>query len=329
MKAKALLAVLIFSLVGLPQVFSQPKDDILIAGILFKDEFTMKMVAQGYKDAAQELGVKIVIGNSMGDVANEQQLIYSYVDMGAKGIAITPYSESASVAALREANKKGVQIATANLDLSKSASFICGGFTSDDYTNGYSLGTFSGPYLKKLYGKLNIAILDFNAAIPAQSMARYGGFLDALKKQGIEYKIVAQQSSTSKQDNIPIVEAMLNGAPSCNVFYNTSMAFTSVVTQTVMNMGLADKITVIGYDMGEQVATQILDKKSPLYCTLEQDMYKMGYNAVKQLVQTIRGEKTLGESGKGTFVPGRIYSKADPKAVNDWLDYYKVISSKR
>ena len=29
------------------------------------------------------------------------------------------------------------------------------------------------------------------------------------------------------------------------------LAFTNVVVQVVMNMGLSDKITVVGYDMGE------------------------------------------------------------------------------
>ena len=59
------------------------------AGIVFKDEFTMKMVQQGYEDAAKDYGVNIFIGNSMGDLANEQQLVYSYIDMGVDGIAIT------------------------------------------------------------------------------------------------------------------------------------------------------------------------------------------------------------------------------------------------
>lgn len=48
---------------------------LTIAGIVFKDEFTMKMVQQGYEDAAADYGVDIVIGNSMGDLANEQQLV--------------------------------------------------------------------------------------------------------------------------------------------------------------------------------------------------------------------------------------------------------------
>ena len=84
----------------------EEEEPLTIAGIVFKDEFTMKMVQQGYEDAAADYGVEIVIGNSMGDLANEQQLVYSYMDMGVDGIAITPYSEEASVPILKEAYDK-------------------------------------------------------------------------------------------------------------------------------------------------------------------------------------------------------------------------------
>ena len=108
---------------------------LTIAGIVFKDEFTMKMVQQGYEDAAADYGVDIVIGNSMGDLANEQQLVYSYMDMGVDGIAITPYSEEASIPILKEAYDKGIEVAVANIKLN-DASFVCGGFTSQDLLNG-------------------------------------------------------------------------------------------------------------------------------------------------------------------------------------------------
>ena len=189
------------------------EEKLVIAGIVFKDEYTMKMVQQGYQDAANDYGVELVIGNSMGDLANEQQLVYSYMDMGVDGIAITPYSEEASVPILKEAYDKGIEVAVANIKLN-DAPFICGGFTSQDLLNGQSLGDYTAEYLRGLYGDdLKIAIMDFDAAIPEQSKARYGGFLEKIQAAGLTYEIVAQQSSTSKNDNVPIVEAMLAGAP--------------------------------------------------------------------------------------------------------------------
>ena len=286
--------------------------ELTIAGIVFKDEFTMKMVQQGYEDAAKDYGVNIVIGNSMGDLANEQQLVYSYIDMGVDGIAITPYSEEASIPILKEAYDKGIEVAVANIKLN-DASFVCGGFTSQDLLNGQKLGDYTSKYLSDKYGNdLKIAIMDFDATIPEQSKARYGGFLEKLTANGVNYEIVAQQSSTSKNDNVPIVEAMLAGAPDCNVFYCTSAAFT----------------TVVGYDMGEQTATQLLDENSPLYCTLEQDMYTMGYKAVEQLVKTLRGEETECPRGDTVYLEGIIHSKEDLPEVQTWLDgYYKLANS--
>ena len=40
------------------------EEKITIAGIVFKDEFTMKMVQQGYQDAANDLGVELLVGSS-------------------------------------------------------------------------------------------------------------------------------------------------------------------------------------------------------------------------------------------------------------------------
>lgn len=305
------------------------EDKLTIAGIVFKDDFTMKMLQQGYIDAARDYGAEIVLGNSMGDIANEQQLVYSYMDMGVDGIAITPYSEEASIPALKEAYDKGIEIAVANIKLTSDGSdFICGGFTSQDYLNGQKLGEFMAPVLKERYDKLYIGIIDFDAAIPEQSKARYNGFLDKLTEVGLEWEIVCQQSSTSKVDNVPIIEAMLTGAPNCNVFYNTSAAFTSVAVQVVQSMGLSDKITVVGYDMGEQVALQLLEEGTPLYCTLEQDMYTMGYKCVEQIVKTIRGEETESKRGDTVYLEGIIHSVQDKDGVQKWLDkYYELVKS--
>ncbi len=327
---KKLVSLILAAMLLLSVTAALADEDITIAGIVFKDEYTMKMVQQGYEDAAKDYGVNILIGNSMGDIANEQALILNYVDMGVKGIAITPYSEEASIPMLRSAYEQGVEIAVANIKLN-NAEFVCGGFTSQDYLNGQSLGKFMAPVFEERFGKekpLQIAIIDFDAAIPEQSQARYNGFLEALTAEGFTYEIVAQQSSTSKQDNVPIIEAMLTGAPTCQIFYNTSAAFTSVAVQVVKSMGLSEQITVVGYDMGEQVASQILEEGTPLYCTLEQDMYTMGYKAVEQIVKTLRGEETECERGNTVYLAGKIYSVQDPQSVQAWLDNYYVLSAK-
>lgn len=60
-------------------------------------------------------------------------------------------------------------MAVANIKLN-DASFVCGGFTSQDLLNGQKLGDYTAKYLSDKYGNdLKIAIMDFDAAIPEQS----------------------------------------------------------------------------------------------------------------------------------------------------------------
>ena len=153
------------------------EEKITVAGIVFKDEFTMKMVQQGYQDAARDLGVEVLIGNSMGDISNEQMLIQSYMDLGVKGIAITPYSEEASTPMLKEAYDRGVEIAVANIKLN-DAPFICGGFTSQDYLNGQSLGKFMAPIFEERFG----SGLTFRASEDAEFLRSFDEISSAVRR---------------------------------------------------------------------------------------------------------------------------------------------------
>lgn len=301
--------------------------DIVVAGIVFKDDYFMQMLQKGYEDAAADLGVTLYTANSNRDVSTEQQLVYSYMDMGVQGIAIAPYLEEASRAVLEDAHNAGLEIAITNLDL-VDAPWICGGVTSGDYENGYALGQFSAEHLINKYGTpLKLAIMEYNATLPLQSLNRVNGFLDGLKDAGAEYEIVAQQSTTSSQDNVSIAEAMLTGAPEANVFYTISTSFTSSTCSAIVNMGLnEDDITVIGYDMNDQIAEFLMDDAYPIYCTVEQDAYNMGYNAIIRLVAALRGEVSPDDYGKTEFLAGGIHSREDLDEVQEWLDYYYSVT---
>lgn len=121
----------------------------------------MRMLAKDY-------GVNLVLGNSMGDLANEQQLVYSYIDMGVDGIAITPYSEEASIPILKEAYDKGIEVAVANIKLN-DASFVCGGFTSQDLLNGQKLGDYTAKYLSDKYGN-DLKIATWTLMLPSRAV---------------------------------------------------------------------------------------------------------------------------------------------------------------
>ena len=86
-------------------------EDIKVAGIVFQDDQFMNMLTQGYVAAADELGVEILTDNTNNDSAKEVELINTYLAQGVDGLAIAPLNADASVAALRDADSKGMKVA--------------------------------------------------------------------------------------------------------------------------------------------------------------------------------------------------------------------------
>ena len=102
-----------------------------MAGVVFQDDQFMNSMVKGFTDAAAKYGVKILTANTNNDQSKEAELIQTYIAQGVNGIAIAPLSKDASIANLKEAAAKGIKVAITNMSIS-DASFLAGGFTSDD-----------------------------------------------------------------------------------------------------------------------------------------------------------------------------------------------------
>src|SRR5512139_2692508 len=122
--------------------------ELTIAGVVFQDDQFMKSMVQGYEDAGKEFGIKILTANTNNDQAKEAELIQTYIAQGVNGIAIAPLSQDASIPNLKEAASKGIQVAITNMNLSGDPSWLAGGYTSDDATNGKIVGTNAAEFIK-------------------------------------------------------------------------------------------------------------------------------------------------------------------------------------
>ena len=89
--------------------------------------------------------------------------------------------------------------------------------------------------------------MDFDAAIPEQSKARYGGFLEKLTANGVNYEIVAQQSFTegTKTDFSTQINAIRNSG--CDLVFIPIYAAEASVFLTQAK-GKLDGMTIFGCD---------------------------------------------------------------------------------
>jgi simple sugar transport system substrate-binding protein/ribose transport system substrate-binding protein len=278
----------------------------------------MKSMVQGYEDAGAEFGLKILTANTNNDQAKEAELIQTYIAQGVNGIAIAPLSQDASIPNLQEAASQGIQIAITNMNLAGDPSWLAGGYTSDDATNGKIVGTNAVEFIQaNITGPVNVAQVDFDHQIPEQSKARYNGFYAGLDEAGLEYTKAAAVSANMQDDALTKVTDMLTAHPEINVIWASNDGGTIGAAMAVQQAGLAGKVFVFGYDGGDQQTSMILSGDNILIGVVAQDPYAQGYNAVKSLALTLL-DQANPDAGKITVVPGTYLSVSDRDAVEQW-----------
>ncbi len=294
-----------------------PTGDLTIAGVVFQDDQFMNSMVQGFTDAGAKYGVKVVTANTNNDQAKETELIQTYISQGVNGIAIAPLSKDASIVNLKDAASKGIKVATTNMSIN-DPSFLAGGYTSDDASNGKIVGDAAAKYIQdKLGGTASVGIVDFDHQLPDQSKARYGGFEQGLKDAGVTYTVVAHQSANLQDDALAKTTDMLTAHPDIQVIFAANEGGTIGAAMAVKQAGMAGKVKVFGYDGSDQLTSMVLSPDAILEGTVAQDPYTQGYKAVESLALTLQG-KTNPDAGKMTIVPGTFLGASDPTGVNTW-----------
>ena len=305
---------------GLEEITVQepaPAADLTIAGVVFQDDQFMNSMVKGFTDAGAKYGVKVVTANTNNDQAKESELIQTYIAQGVSGIAIAPLSKDASIANLKEAASKDIKVAITNMSIT-DPSFLTGGFTSDDASNGKIVGDAAAAFIKEsLGGTAKVAIVDFDHQLPDQSKARYGGFEEGLKAAGVTYTVVAHQSANMQDDALTKTTDMLTANPDVQVIFACNEGGTIGAAMAVKQAGLAGKVYVFGYDGSDQLTSMILSGDDILLGTVAQDPYSQGYRAVEALIKALKGE-TVAEQGMMTIVPGTFLGVSDLEAVKKW-----------
>jgi ABC-type sugar transport system substrate-binding protein len=236
---------------------------------------------------------------------------------GVSGIAIAPLSKDASIANLKQASDKGIKIAITNMSINDT-SFLSGGYTSDDATNGKVVGDNAAKFIKdNIKGAVNIARVDFDDQLLDQSKARWGGFYAGLDAAGVKYKEVAKSSAHAQDTALAMTTDMLTAHPEINVIFACNDGSTIGAAMAVKQAGLQGKVFVFGYDGGDQQTSMILSGDNILIAVVAQDPYTQGYKAVESLALTLQG-KPNPDAGKITVVPGMYLGTTDLEAVKAW-----------
>lgn len=279
----------------------------------------MNTMTQGYKDAAEALGVEILTANTNNDQAREVELINTYMTQGVKGIAIDVLSAEASIAALRAANAEGMEVCLVDQKF-EGIDFIAGDFCSDNYVNCSLVGEIAAKVIAEKYGDqtVKLAIVQFKSQLPELSQSRVDGYLAALDNAGVKYEIVANQDAWLQDMAIDVAGSIITANEDLNVILAMNDGGTIGSAMAVVNAGKQDDIMVFGHDGSDQISSMLLDDSNPLIAVVAQDPYSQGYKAVETLVAAINGEDVSATRGVATIVPGTVLSSLDKEAIKEW-----------
>ncbi len=262
-----------------------------------------KSVHAGALKAAKEFDVEIVWKgplqeNDRGGQINE---VETFINRGVAGICLAPLDDTAlrKPVATAVARKIPVVIFDSGIKSEDYVSFVA--------TDNYKGGRLGGERLAAvLGGKGKIALLRYMEG-SASTAEREQGFLDAIaQSKDIEvvssnqYAGATSDTAQKASENLLASLKTADGGLKVDGIFcpNESSAFGML--RALQGAKLAGKVKFVGFDSSEKIVAAL--KSGEMHGTVLQNPVKMGYLAVKTMVQHLKGEKVERRVDTGAAV---------------------------
>jgi len=249
-----------------------------------------KSVHAGAEKASQELGVSVIWKGPLREDDREEQIkvVENFINMRVKGIVLAPLDDAALVPVVTDAIRAGVPVVA-----------IDSGIKTDDIlsfvaTDNYRGGKLGGEYIANLLGGKGKVMMLRYAEGSASTAERERGFLDAVAAHkeievvsSNQYGGVTTESAFKASENLLTAHKGGGGLTVQGIFCpNESTAFGML--RALEDDGFAGKVHFVGFDSSPKLVEAIA--KGHMDATVVQDPIKMGYLAVKAMVEHLAGK---------------------------------------
>lgn len=249
-------------------------------------------VHAGAARAAKELGVEVLWKGPLqeNDRAGQIAEVENFINRGVSGICLAPLDDAALRKPVSAAMGKKIPVV-----------IFDSGLKSDDYvsfvaTDNYKGGTLAGERLSEILGgKGNVALLRYMEG-SASTAEREQGFLDAIRKHpGLRVTSENQYAGATADTAIQASENLLTslktpgGGLSVEGIFCPNESSALGMLRALENAGQAGKTKFVGFDSSEKIVEAL--KAGKLQGTVLQNPIKMGYLAVRTMVEHLRGQK--------------------------------------
>ncbi|HEU6446896.1 MAG TPA: substrate-binding domain-containing protein [Verrucomicrobiae bacterium] len=253
-------------------------------------------VKAGAEAAAKKFNCKIYWNGPERETDRERQIqiVEDFIVQKVDGVVLAPLDQDALVPAVEElaAKKIPCAIIDSGINTSNYVTFAA----TDNYQGGVLAARRMGEILG---GKGNVIVLKY---VPgsASTTDRENGFIDTIKKEFPGIKIVdSKYGQDTVETALQAAEDMLTRNKDVQGFYACN-APTAVGALQALQSQHRTEVKLVGFDAEKALLDGL--KAGQIDALVVQDPYKMGYDGVKAVVDSIQGKPVEKKIDTGVAV---------------------------
>ncbi len=247
-----------------------------------------KSVESGARAAGQELGIDIVWKGPVkeNDRSAQISIVEQFVNEGVSGIVLAPLDRTALVRPVQNAKtrKIPVVIIDSGLDGEPGKDFVS--FVATDNRAGGKLG---GDHLASILGGTGKVVLLRYFVGSASTAEREDGFLASMSAaQGITVTVNNRYAGATAGEAKTSSMNIIDKVREANGVFCSNESSTFGMLLALRQSNLAGKVRFVGFDTSPPLIEAL--RNGEIDALVAQDPTRMGYEGVRTVVRSIRGE---------------------------------------
>lgn len=259
-------------------------------------------VHAGVKKAAQEFHIQALWSgpNEETDHGRQIQIVESMVTRRVDGLAISATDERALAASVEKAIQAGIPVSVFDSGVNVE------GYVTFVATDNEGAGRTAARRLAALINGQGTVAMVMHKPGGTSTQLREKGFEETISREFPAIRIVARQFGMADRAKArAAAENMLTAHPALNGIFASSEASSLGAIQAIRSRGLAGTVRLITFDTSQAHVEALED--GTLDIMLVQDSFRIGYEAVKSLVDKLNGRTPE----RRIDLPARAVVKAD------------------
>lgn len=242
-------------------------------------------VQAGALAAGRDLDVDVLWNgpNQENEYSRQIQIVDSMIARRVDGIALAAAERTALVQAVDRAAAAGIPVTIfdSGLDSENYMTFVA--------TNNYEAGQLAARKLASLLRNRGKVAVVMHAPGSYSTMERERGFDDAMAKEFPDIRVVARQFGMSdRAKSVAAAENILTAHPDLDGIFASTEPSSSGASLALKARGLAGKVKFVAFDTSDAMIEDI--KTGVIHATVVQDPFRIGYEAVRTLVDKLHGK---------------------------------------